>query len=206
MWEHLAALDVDSPVDDAVHCVAGRRDSLAGLEEVVAELREPFSDARRGPVLDVILQLVDLLVQGVDQVEEPLGDLVHEVVGDQSGFLDATALAGFADPAGVEGLTLGRRLADGQNESLGQDEVDLLVVDAILFRNRDRAEEDAEDIVAVALEGRPRIVLVGGRARQPVERAGVQVHRQLFPQLGRVWVDEIDPHALAHFGEATAVA
>ena len=46
-------------------------------------LQIPTSRTRvfgRRPVLDVVLELVDLVVQRVDQVEVPLGDLVDEVV------------------------------------------------------------------------------------------------------------------------------
>ena len=44
---------------------------------------QPDNRARvfaRRPVLDVVLELVDLVVEAVDQVEVPLGDLVDEVV------------------------------------------------------------------------------------------------------------------------------
>ena len=46
-------------------------------------------------------------------------------------------------------------------------EADLLVVDLVLVGRRAGEQEDAEDVVAVALERRPRLVVVLG----PVERA-----------------------------------
>ena len=47
--------------------------------------RSGRESARRGQLLDVVLELVDLLVERVDQVEVVLGDLVDEAVGDHPG-------------------------------------------------------------------------------------------------------------------------
>lgn len=47
-----------------------------------------------------------------------------------------------------------------------QDDVDLLVVDEVLLVRGDRGEEDAEDVLAVTLQGRARLVLVGGLGEQ----------------------------------------
>jgi len=136
--EHLASLDVDPAVDDGVDGVAGGRDRLSDVKQVVSKLPEPLADPFRRPVLDVILEFVDLLVQRIDEVEKPLGDLVHQVVGDHAGLLDAATLTGLVHAARVERLAAGGRLADCQDEVLRQHDVDLLVVDTILFRNRDR--------------------------------------------------------------------
>ena len=53
----------------------------------MAERREPVPDPLCGPLLDLVFELVDLLVERVDQVEEALGDVVDEVVEDDAGLL-----------------------------------------------------------------------------------------------------------------------
>jgi hypothetical protein len=151
------------------------------------------SDLLGRPVLDVVVELVDLVVQSVDQIEVVLGDLVHEVVRDHSGVVDSATRASLVDAGRVERLSTVRRLARGQHELARQDQVDLLVVDAVFVPHRDRNEEDAEDVVAVTLEGRPRLVLVLCRREQPVEGTRMEPLRRLLAQLCFVGIDEVDP-------------
>ena len=59
----------------------------------------------------------------------------------------------------VERLPAGWRLAHRQRDVRRQYEVDLLVEDPILLGHGDGDEQHPEDVVAVALERRPRLVL-----------------------------------------------
>ena len=141
----------------------------------------------------MVVEIVDLVVEGIDQIEVVLGDLVHEVVRHHSRIVDVAALAGLVDGRRVEGLVALRGLAHGQHEVARQDDVDLLVEDLVLARHGNGDEEDAEDVVAVPLEGRPGLVLVLRGCQQPIEGARVQPLRHLLAELGCVGIDEIDP-------------
>jgi hypothetical protein len=59
-------------------------------------------------------------------------------------------------------------------------DVDLLVEDAIILGNGNGDEKDAEDVVAVRLERRPRLVLVRCRLEQKLERRLLNRSRQPF--------------------------
>ena len=91
------------------------------------ERRDPLADLRGRPVLDVILELVDLVVQIVDQVEVALGDLVDEAEREHADVLLRPAC--LLGRLRVERLLVGRRLRDRHEPVGGQDEVDLLVED-----------------------------------------------------------------------------
>jgi len=60
--ERLARVELRAVVDDLVHRVAQGREVLARVEQVVPERRDPGADSRRRPLLDVLLELVDLVV------------------------------------------------------------------------------------------------------------------------------------------------
>ena len=85
----------------------------------------------------------------------------------------------------VERLLARRRLRDRDEDVERRDEVDLLVVDAILVGNRDRDEEDPEDVVALRLDPRARLVVVDVRGEQRPQRRRVHVLGQLVVQIGR---------------------
>ena len=68
--------------------------------------------------------------------------------------------------------------------STRRDEVDLLVVDAILVRDGDRDEEDPQDVVALSLDSRARLVVVHVGCEQGPERRRVHALGQLVLQLG----------------------
>ena len=135
------------------------------VEQVVPELRDAPAGLLGRPLVDVLLQLVDLLVDVVEQVEVPLGDLVDEVVRDHPrGQLAAMDVAELLDAAGVERLLGARSLADGDDPVAGENEIDLLVEDAVFFRQGNGHEGQAEDVVAVALDGGPQVALRRSRA------------------------------------------
>ena len=81
------------------------------------------------------------------------------------------------------------------------DDVDLLVEDAVLLGHDDRDEEDPEDVVPVALKGRARLVVMLRRREQEVERGSLNALGQPCPQLIRGRIDQVDP--LGHGLEAT---
>ncbi len=68
-------------------------------------------------------------------------------------------VAELPDAAGVERLLGARSLADGDDPVAGENEVDLLVEDAVFLRQGNGHERQAEDVVAVALDGRPEVAL-----------------------------------------------
>ena len=76
---------------------------------------------------------------------------------------------------------------------MGEDEVDLLVIDAVLLGHGDGDEEDAEDIVAVSLEGGSRLILVLRWREQPFERGLLELTRSLRAQLLGTRVEQVDP-------------
>ncbi|HEV2590685.1 MAG TPA: hypothetical protein VGU02_02210 [Gaiellaceae bacterium] len=95
----------------------------------------------------MVLELVDLVVECVEQVEIPLGDVVDQVVDVHADLLVRAAC--FLRGLRVERLLSGRCLRNGDQPFRSRDEVDLLVVDAILVGDCDGREEHAEDVVAV---------------------------------------------------------
>src|SRR5262249_4319125 len=94
-----------------------------------------------------------------------------------------------------------RRLPDRDDTFTGRNEVDFLVEDPILLADGDRYQEDAVDVVVVALQPWPRLVIVARGLEQLFERRRVNLRRQPLPQLLFARVEEIDP--LRH---ATSVA
>ena len=151
--------------------------------------RLPTSGGRL--VGDAVLELVDLLVEVVDQVEVALRHLVDEVVDVHADLL--VRLAGELGLARVEGMLARRRLHDRDELLVRRDEVDLLVVDAILFGDGDRQQEDPEDVVVVRLDPRARLVGVHVRREQRCERRRVDRVRQVAHQLLLARVDELEP-------------
>ena len=82
--EELLPVELDAAVDDPANRIARRRKRAADVQESMPELRDPLADLLGRPVLDVVVELVDLVVERVDQIEVVLGDLVHQVVRDHS--------------------------------------------------------------------------------------------------------------------------
>ena len=152
-------------------CARASRVGLSVRRMPSRSWRSPRSCRPTSPGLafgDEILELVDLVVEAVDQVEVALGDLVDEVVDEHADVF--VRLARLLRRSRVERLLARRRLRDRDELLRRHDEVDLLVVEAILARDRDREQEDAEDVVAVRLDARPRLVVVDVRREQRRER------------------------------------
>ena len=123
--------------------------------------------------------------------------MVDEVVDEHADLL--VRAAGFFRRLRVEGLLAGRRLGDGDEDLGRRDEVDLLVVEAILGRDCDRHEEDADHVVVVCVDLGPRFVLVHVRGEQRLQRSRVDVLRQRAVQLDGGRVDQVEPlRALGH--------
>jgi len=72
-------------------------------------------------------------------------------------------------------------------------EVDLLIEDVVLVGHRHGDEEDAEDVVAVSLERRSRLVLVLGRRKQALDRRVLELLRRLVAHLLGARIEEVDP-------------
>ena len=161
---------VDAIVEHAPHGVAGRRERAPHVQDVVAERRELLAHARALPVVDVILELVDPVVDPVRQLEVALGDVVDEVVDDHPGRAHMAGLVELAGGDAVERLEAGRALADGEDEIVRRDDIHLAVEHGRVGEQL-RHEEHAEDVVAVSLERRTRVVSVPVRREQLVEGA-----------------------------------
>ncbi len=140
---------------------------------------------------DHVLELVDLVVEVVDEIEEALGDVVDQVVGVHPDLL--VRPAGLLRRLGVERLLAGRSLGDGDEDVRRRDEVDLLVVDAVLVRDGDRHEEDAEHVAALGGDARPWLVVVHVRREQRLEGRRMHLLRQGLVQLRGRRVDQVDP-------------
>ena len=97
-----------------------------------------------------------------------------------------TSLVSYGSPPGG-------RLADGEQEPVRHDDVDLLVEEAVLLGDGDRHQHDAEDVVVVALDRGPRLVLVLRGREQPRNSERVERLPETPPQLGFVRIDEVDP-------------
>ena len=87
------------------------------------------------------------------------------------------SFAGF----GSNACSPGRRLGDRDEGVERRDEIDLLVVDAILVRNGDRDQEDPQDVVALRLDPGARLVVVDVRGEQRSQRRLVHALGQLAP-------------------------
>ena len=149
------AFDVDPAVDDLAHRIPGRRQGLADVQQVVPDLRDSPARLLGGPRVDAFFELVDLLVDRVEQVDVALSDVVDEKEGDHARrLLVLERFTELADVARVERGALAGRLANRDDPLAAEDEVDLLVVDDVLLGHGDRGEQEAEDVVAVALDAR----------------------------------------------------
>ena len=137
--------------------------------------RSRRSSRRRRPTirrarLDFLLELVDLVIEVVDQVEVALGDVLDEVCDEHAD--PVVGAARLFCGIWVEGGFARRCLRDRDEPLARRDEVDLLVIDAILVGDGDRNEEDAEDVCAVRDDPRPRLVLmVVPRGQRPQSTA-----------------------------------
>ena len=162
------------------------------LQQVVAELAQPSADDFAGRAArDVFLELVDLVVEVVDEVEVALGDLVDQVIDEHPDALVGSARV--LRRLRVERLLARRRLRDRDELLARRDEVDLLVVDAILVGDGDGEEEDAEDVVAVRLDPRPRLVVVHVRREQRFERGRVNAPGRCLRSSSSVGSTQVDP-------------
>ena len=180
-----------------MHGVAGGRHRPADVEQVVPERRDPLADLGGAPLLDMVFDLVDLGVQLVDQVEVALGDLVDEAVEVHADRVVRPACV-LGRPR-VERLFARRGLRHGDELLRRQDEIDLLVVDAVLFRHRDRDQEHANDVVAVRLDPWARLVVVDERREQELERRRVELVGEVRSQRVCGGVDQVDPaRSLGH--------
>ena len=153
--------DVEGPVDDAPDCGAGRAHDSAGVDEIVAERREPTAHLTARPVLDVILELVDLRVGGIHDVEVRLGDVVDESVDE----LTDRRVARDPQACRVPRRSVRRRLPDRHEELRRGHEPDLPAHETVLLRTREDRHEQAVRIASVPFEQRPRrVVRARGRS------------------------------------------
>jgi len=73
------------------------------------------------------------------------------------------------------------------------DDVDLLVEDAVLVGHCDGYEEDSEDVVTVRLQRRAWLVRMLGRREQESESRLLHRLRKLLPKLFFGRIDQVDP-------------
>ena len=106
---------------------------------------------------------------------------------------------------GSNARALAGRLANRDDPLAAEDEVDLLVVDDVLLGHGDRGEQEAEHVVAVALDARAQAAAVGVCGpRQLGPRVGAQLVRNVLAQLLFVGVEQIGPGATSRFSEGSA--
>ena len=75
---------------------------------------------------------------------------------------------------------------------MGDDEIELLEVDAVLLADADGHDEDGEDVLAAAFETRARLVVVHGRSEEALDRRLVQLLRERLSDRVAVGVEEVD--------------
>ncbi len=197
--EERTSLEIGAAVDDPADRVAGWSERPADPDARPAQLREPPLRVARVPDADVLLDLLDLLVDGVEDLEVALRDLVDEEVRDHAGRDVTFHVADALDRRRVERPPVDRRLAHREDPVVRQHEAELLVVDAVLLRHGDRGDEVTEDVVAVAFDhGSGR--LVGRGCGELGHRARMQVGRRALQQLVLRRIEEVDPVVACHRG------
>ena len=194
--EERMVTDLDPAVEHAAHGGAGRRDRSPAVEELVPEIREPFSDSLRLPGVEAVLQLLDLRVHRVQRLEMRLRDLVDETVDEVA--RGRLLVGGRIERRNVERVsTVARRLPHRDDDGGRGNEVDLQVAHPILGRKRARRDENAEDIRTVALEQGARLATVLGGRYERLDDVRVDLDRQRGEELLAGRVDEVEP-ACAH--------
>jgi hypothetical protein len=156
------------------------------------------ADLLTRPVVEVVLELVDLGVHGDDDVEEGRRDVVdepEEELADRC-FPRCCDLEGLGAP----GLTPRRCLPHGDDEIGSRDEVHLPVDDAILLRKRQRVDKDAQHVRPMTLEQRP-CVLVARCGRQGLHDVRVDSGRKRTEELLVGRIEEIDPAGTGAHGQ-----
>ena len=145
----------------------------------------------RVPRADVVLEVVDLVVEAVDNGQEPFGDLVDQEIEAHSRRRIVTMRRGHQRVQVALGLT-GRCLANRNDSVKSRDHVDLVAGHTAVVADLGKHEE-AEDVVPVRLQPRARLVVVAGRGVQPVGDRHVQIggHRGLDRRI--IWIGEVDP-------------
>src|SRR5262245_6961300 len=193
--EQRAALDVDPAVDHLPHRVPRWRQRLSDVQQVAPELRDPPADLLSRPRVDAHLELLHLVIEVVQQVDVALGDVVDQQVGDHPRrVLVGNRVARVADVARVVRWPPAGRLADRDDSVAAEDEVDLLVVDDVLLGYRNGGEQQAEDVVAVALDAGARHTTVRVcRAHELAPGVGAHLVRDVLAQLLLGRVEEIGP-------------
>src|SRR6201999_665550 len=83
--EYFVAGELDPVVDDLADRVAQRGQDSPHVQHVVAQVGDPGANSFRRPPVDTVLQLVYLVVEGIDQIQVTLGDVVDEVVQQHRG-------------------------------------------------------------------------------------------------------------------------
>ena len=66
-------------------------------------------------------------------------------------------------------------------------------MNCVLVVENDRREKDTEDVIAVPLQGRARLVLVLRLFEQEVEGAFFELARSSRAQFFGSWVEQVDP-------------
>ena len=150
------------------------------------EIHEPRPDTLRRPVVEAVLELLDLGVHRVERLEERLRDLVDESIDELAGI--GLLVDGRVERRHVEGLTAASWcLPDGDDDTGSRDEVDFQVAHAILVGKRARGDEDAEDVRAVALEQWARLPTVHRPRDERLDDLGVDLDRQASRAAPRGW-------------------
>jgi len=122
--------------------------------------------------------------------------VVRDLAGRELAVLQVAELL---DTGWVERLLAGRGLADGDDPVARDDEVDLLVEDAILLGHRHGDEKQPDDVAAVTPDARAQVRAVRiGRPQQLLQRIRADAVRQMLTKLLVVRIQEIGPRGPPH--------
>lgn len=146
-------------------------------------------DLVRGPVVDAVLELLDLVVEVVEHREEALGDVVGDHVQDvQRGRVVAERVTCARE---VERVAALRRLPDRHDHVRRCDRVHLLQVERVAVPDDHRDNESRDDDVTQVGHRRPDMLAFG--FREPCEGRLVQRRRERVAKRRDVRIQQIGP-------------
>ena len=163
----------------------------------MTQCRDPRANLRRGPRLDLVFELVDVVVELVHEGQVALGDLVVQAVHAHTRHV-ASRCRGGADVVEGEGRGVRQRLAHSDEPLSGRQQVDLVVDHPVLGLEVFGRDQHPEEVVAVRLQAGAGLVVMVGRGQQPLEGAGVDLAGHGRPNGGNVRVQQVDPRVVVH--------
>ena len=183
--------DVDAAVEHAPGNAARGARRPARDEELVAQRGDPPAHLGPREALDLALELVDPLVEGVEQLEKGVRRVVDDGVHDLARRRLGVDAGG--DPVDRSEISARPGLADRDERVGRRQHVDLEVLDAVAERRHARAREHGQHVGAVGLEQRSGVARVRRGRGEHLHRVRVETGRDGAEDLLVRRVDQIGP-------------